>query len=264
MSWIRLAILAMFVGTAVQADQRRAGEEQPSETWTELSESLFPGQHVADDASMIEIDAPYRAHDAATVPLEIDITPPLGSVVERFTLLIDENPAPIAAEVEIGPGMGRTVFFATRVRVDAYSNIRVIAELDDGTLHQAARFVKASGGCAAPATADPNAPVVDLGKMKFRTVAADRSAAQLLIRHPNHSGFQVDQVSLLHIPPWFIDEIEVLQGDELIMRVTGGISLSENPALRFGYVPNGAPGFEVRVSDTDGGEFAEMFPVVGG
>lgn len=160
--------------------------------------------------------------------------------------------------------MGRAPFLATRVRVDAYSNIRVIAELDDGALYQSARFVKASGGCSAPATADPNAEYADLGRMKLRPFEDARPAAQLLIRHPNHSGFQVDQVSLLAIPPWFVDEITVEQGEELVMRVRGGISLSENPALRFSYVPNGAPGFDVRVEDTEGEVFEAVFPTAGG
>jgi sulfur-oxidizing protein SoxY len=147
------------------------------------------------------------------------------------------------------------------VRVDAYSNIRVIAELDDGSLVQSARFVKASGGCSAPAAKDAEAAVANAGKMKLRTFADAAPEAQLLVRHPNHSGFQMDQVSLLPIPPWFIDVIEVRQGDALVMKVTGGISLSEDPAIRFRYVPNGAAAFEVRVEDTEGGVFEAAFPV---
>jgi sulfur-oxidizing protein SoxY len=259
-----LVLFAALLALPAAADERRAGPEQPSEAWADLADALFPGGDIADSPSMIQIDAPYRAHDAGAVPLEIRITPPLGRVVARFTLLIDENPAPVAAEVEIGPAMGRTVFVATRVRVDAYSNIRVVAELDDGALHQSARFVKASGGCSAPATVDPSAPVVGLGEMRLRSFAGAQPAAQLLIRHPNHSGFQVDQVSLLNIPPWYVDSVDVRLGDERVMRVVGGISLSENPSLRFGYVPNGAPGFEVRIEDTDGGVYTDVFALAEG
>ena len=40
---------------------------------------------------------------------------------------------------------------ATRVRVNDYSYLRVIAETQSGELHMAQTFVKASGGCSAPA-----------------------------------------------------------------------------------------------------------------
>ena len=40
---------------------------------------------------------------------------------------------------------------STRIRVDAYTNLHAVAELDDGHLYGAQRFVKAAGGCSAPA-----------------------------------------------------------------------------------------------------------------
>jgi sulfur-oxidizing protein SoxY len=259
-----LAFAAALLATASAAGERSADPEQPSAAWVDLAEALYPDRAIADTAGMIEIDAPFRAQDAGAMPVEIAIVPPLGRVVERFALVIDENPAPVAAQVEVGPGMGREVRFATRLRVDAYSNIRVVAELDDGSVAQSARFVRASGGCSAPASADPNAEIADLGRIDLRAVQAERPTAEMQVRHPNHSGFQVDQVSLLNIPAWFVDFIEVRQGDQLVMRVVGGISLSENPSLRFGYVPNGAGAFEVRVEDTEGGVFESAFPLVSG
>jgi sulfur-oxidizing protein SoxY len=264
MGTIRWAMAALTaVGLWAEGSGHSAAAEEAGAAWAELSGALFPNRTIAEAGDMITLDAPYRAHDAAAVPLEIRITPPLGRSIARFTLLIDENPAPVAAEVEVGPGLGREIALSTRVRVDAYSNVRVIAELDDGALYQSARFVKASGGCSAPAAKDAEAAVANAGKMKLRTFAEAAPEAQLLVRHPNHSGFQMDQVTLLPIPPWFVDVIEVTQGGALVMRVTGGISLSEDPALRFRYVPNGAAALDVRVEDTEGGVFEAAFPVAG-
>ncbi len=257
------AAAGVWAGLWTGAPALAAGAAQPSEAWADLSDSLFPDRVIAEAGDMIALDAPYRAHDAAAVPIEIRIAPPLGRVVERFTILIDENPAPVAAEVAVGPGLGREIALSTRVRVDAYSHIRVIAELDDGTLHQSARFVKASGGCSAPAAKDAEAAAAAAGRMKLRTFEGGAPEAQLLLRHPNHSGFQIDQVTLLPIPPWFVDVIEVRQGGALVMRVTGGISLSEDPAIRFRYVPNGAAALDVRVEDTEGAVFEAAFPVAG-
>ena len=68
-------------------------------------------------------------------------------------LVIDENPAPLAATITFGAAM-HPLDFETRIRVNQYSNVRVLADTATGT-YMNGRFVKASGGCSAPATKDP-------------------------------------------------------------------------------------------------------------
>ena len=53
------------------------------------------------------------------------------------------------------------------------------------------------------------------------------------------------------------------QGDELLMTMEGGISISENPVFRLGYKPNGQP-VTVHAEDTDGRVFDQTFPAAGG
>src|SRR5258708_12755297 len=67
--------------------------------------------------------------------------------------------------------------------------------------------------------------------------------AQIMIRHPNNSGLQRDQVTLLYVPAFFVRELRVWQGDELVLAMDGGISISEDPNIRFGYLPNAATPF---------------------
>ena len=74
-----------------------------------------------------------------------------------------------------------------------------------------------------------------------------------MVRRPQYSGFQIDQVSLLPVPACFVEE--------LVFRVEGGVSLSEDPAIRFGFAPNGAERFIVRAVDTNGEEYLGSFPV---
>jgi hypothetical protein len=61
------------------------------------------------------------------------------------------------------------------------------------------RFVKASGGCSAPAGSDAAAALASMGKMAFRVDGDVRGTqpvlAQLTVSHPNHSGLAMDQVS---------------------------------------------------------------------
>lgn len=85
-----------------------------------------------------------------------------------------------------------------------------------------------------------------------------------MIRHPNYSGLQRDQVSLMMIPARFIDRLEVTQGEELLFSMTGGISISEDPVFTFRYRDNGAGEVTVRAVDTEGVEFGATFPLPAG
>ncbi len=262
------AALALASGPALadgaaKITPARAAAAAESESWDELRGLIFADRPVAEAGDMIRLEAPYRAHDASVVPIEIEIVPPLGKTVRSFQIIIDENPAPVAAEFEAGPGLGRTIELSTRIRVDAYSNVRVVAELDDGQLYGSARFVKASGGCSAPNLKDAEAALAAAGQMKLRlfpSAAEARPEAQVMLRHPQYSGFQMDQVTHLHIPAYFVDELEVTQGEQLIFRMRGGISLSEDPSIRFSFTPSGDAPFEVRAADTDGDEYTGVFP----
>ena len=81
-----------------------------------------------------------------------------------------------------------------------------------------------------------------------------------MIRHPNNSGLQRDQVTLFYIPAHFIDELAVRQGDALLFRMNGGISISEDPNFRFSYVATGATTFAVEAKDNAGKMFRNEWP----
>jgi len=93
----------------------------------------------------------------------------------------------------------------------------------------------------------------------FVSADLDRREVQVMIRHPNYSGLQRNQVTQLFVPPNFISELEVMQGDDLLFRMEGGISISENPTFRFKYNDNGAAAIRVRAVDTDGNIYQQDF-----
>jgi sulfur-oxidizing protein SoxY len=267
-----LAVLWCVAAPAASGEgSHRATAEQPSESWDVLKEQLFGDRPILDGTGMITLDAPYRAEDAAIVPIGLSVDPGRDRRVTGLTLVIDQNPVPVAGEFELGAAMGRPVELSMRLRVDAYSNIRAIAELDDGTLHQFARFVKASGGCSAPALKDQDAAMASLGEVRLHrfptgnvAAAGDaRAEAQVMVRHPNNSGFQMDPISRHYIPALFVDRLSVLQGDELLFRMSGGISISEDPTIRFRYVPKGSEPIHVIAADTEGREFRKSFATDG-
>jgi len=200
------------------------------------------------------LDAPRRAEDAAIVPIgmRVNLASDDKRTLQSLTLVIDENPAPVAGTFTIGPCSGVTSI-STRVRVNSYSYVRAIAELSDGKLYGVKAFVKASGGCSAPASSNADATRSMLGQMKFRTFRNESDAlpeAQLMLRHPQNSGLQMDQLTRLYVPPFFIDNLKVWQGDDLIVSMDGGIAISEDPNIRFNYRPNGAARFRVEAVDT--------------
>jgi sulfur-oxidizing protein SoxY len=102
----------------------------------------------------------------------------------------------------------------------------------------------------------------NLGQMRFRQFAGsnDGYEAQVMIRHPNNSGLQRDQISHLYIPLFIVRELRLWQGDQLLLEMQGGISISEDPNFRFSYRPNGAATFRAEAIDTEDHVFKEEWP----
>ena len=235
--------------------------------WPSLAAQIFAGRPLQDGAAIVAIDAPYRAEDAALVPIGLQNLLPADDQrqIRSITLVIDQNPSPLAAVFSPGLASGLRSL-STRVRVDSYTNIHAVAELSDGQLYASVRFVKAAGGCSAPA-AKLEADSIPLGTMRFRQfppatdVASGLREAQLLIRHPNYTGMQMDQLTRLYVPAHFVNTVRIWQGDELLLAIQGGISISENPEFRFQYRPNGAASFRVEADDSEGNSFKQEWPV---
>ncbi len=250
----------MLAALATGAVGRHAAAQAPApqDAWPPLAAQIFNDRAIRDGSQILAIDAPYRAEDAAVVPVEIRslLAADDTRLIKSITLVIDENPSPLAALFTLGATSGvRSV--STRVRVESYTNFHAVAELSDGQLYGAVRFVKAAGGCSAPA-AKEEADAIPTGAMRFRQFPPApngdpaRREAQLLIRHPNYSGMQMNQLTRLYVPARFVKSIRIWQGQDLLMSVEGGISIAENPEYRFDYRPNGAASFKVEIEDSDG------------
>ena len=160
---------------------------------TTLKSAHFGNKAIAESTDIIELTTPYRAEDAASVP--ISITSKIPQTADRYiktiTLFIDLNPEPLAAVFHFTPDSGKADV-AMRVRVNTYTNMRAIAELNDGSLSMHTVFIKASGGCSAPLGADLEAAMKRLGKIKFRKhdVTLEKpSLAEMLISHPQCNRF---------------------------------------------------------------------------
>ena len=248
-------MLAALAGPA-QAQLPSVDEPEASAIWQKVRTSLFQQRPItAATAATLILEAPSRAVDAAVVPIAIRSRLPQTTerYVSRLYLLIDANPSPIAAIFQLSPDNGRAEI-ETRVRVDAYSHVRAIAETNDGQLIMATRFVKASGGCSAPAAGDAAAALARMGQMRFRiegdASGAEPMLAQLQIDHPNHSGLAMDQSTRQFTPPHFVRRIDVSQAGRQVLSADVDFSISENPHLRFYFKPQGSGELSATVVDS--------------
>lgn len=252
---VRLLFLLGLLGVIAGSGPACAAE--PYDPWPGLVQDIFNNRPMQDGAGVIAIEMPVRAENAAIVPVTLrsKLAPDDGRRVRAITLVIDQNPAPMAAKFELGADANVSEI-STRVRVNNYTDVHAVAELSDGQLYMVKTYVKASGGCSAPAAGNADAAKNRLGQMRYRQFARPGESgtreAQIMVGHPNNSGLQMDQVTQFYIPAFFVSELRLWQDDSPVLAVEGGISLSEDPNIRFTYVSNGAKNFRAEAKDTSG------------
>ena len=200
-------IVACLLGlsvAALAADPIPDGNQ--SEVWKKVRQSYFEGRTIVEDVDgkVVALKAPKRAEDAATVPVQIKtgVNQSKDRFIQKLYLFIDANPSPVAAIFTFTPESGRADI-DTRVRIEAYSHMRAVAEMNDGKLFMATHYIKAAGGCSAA-----NGTLPDYAnfqpKLKFKVdpnVEKDQpTLAQLMINHPNASPLVKDQLTHLFQP----------------------------------------------------------------
>jgi sulfur-oxidizing protein SoxY len=254
----RVLMAALAAALLVMASPVRAEED----VWPTLKQMTFGDRAIQAEDGKIVLDAPTTAEDASLVPITMRVPPEVRDNLKSLTLIIDKNPKPVVAKFSFGPaaGTGGDRSLSTRVRIDNFSHVRAILETEDGTLHMATKFVQASGGCGAMNAKDPDTENADLGKMLVKTFAPALSTtplfeAQVMIKHPNSNGMQLDIDTGGYIPARFIKEMTVKRGNDLVFRMESTFSISTNPNFRFTFGRGGDNELDVSMVDTDGTVF---------
>lgn len=231
-----------LLSTLIFATGLTGGVGADDERWPELKAAYFGDREIVAGDDVITMEAPRRAYDAAIVPIVIRAVKP-GRQIRQLHLFVDKNPLPLAGIFRIEEQAGDWESLETRIRINEYTDVRAIAELRDGSLHMTSRFVKASGGCSAPAMADLELATSRAGKMQLRLGAAENSdgasaEAVIKISHPNNSGMQFDQISRTYIPAFFVQSIAAEVNGKKLLDVETNFSLSENPVVRLNFSPS--------------------------
>jgi sulfur-oxidizing protein SoxY len=193
---LALALVALLA-LALPGGAVRAGDDP----WPDIRRDVFDNREVVENDGTISLDAPYRAEDAAVVPLTMRIPASIARDVKSLTLVIDKNPAPVAATFHFAEAAGTGErMLSTRAHRHVF-NDRAVIETNDGKLHIATKFVKAwrllgaasrcrRGAGQASARSDQTFRPSGCG----RPLAADAEAL-VMIRHPNFTGMQMDQIT---------------------------------------------------------------------
>ena len=239
--------------------------------WDDIRPPAFGTRTIEDGAAFIAFQAPYRAEDQRTVPISAEAAFKDGRKIKSVTFIVDENPMPVAAAFRFADQRDRAA-----LSIDIRLDHRLAGACRGRSRQRRAlhdrNFVKASGAgvCAAPPAGDPVLAAATMGQMQLTDLTGPDAAAgatrfhrsaQLDIRHPQLTGMQMNQITMLYTPMRFVDSVEVRQGDEMIFTLEGSMTLSENPRIAFDYKVNGASVIAVRTKDTNDTVWTKEFSV---
>lgn len=227
------SVALLGAGTSVGAQQ----DPDQNPNWLAVKKMMFGDREVhADAKDVIQLWLPPRAEDAATVPVlirtKIDQTP--EKYIKNVWVMIDNNPSPVGVKFTMTPDSGRADI-ETRVRVETYTPVRAVAEMNDGSIWMSTSTIIAAGGCSSsgPRLASELAKT---GKMKFKlddVIEPNKPAmAQLMVHHPNYSGLALDGQDA-----YFVRQVKVYYGDKVVMQADIDFTISENPNFRFYFLP---------------------------
>lgn len=258
-------VLAIFVAGLLGLP----GPAQASQSWPGIRAELYGDRAIHDGSPFIALKAPDRPEDQLRVPVGVDVQFRDGRTVNSITIIIDENPTPIAAAFTFGPNRSK-VGVASTFRFDAVTGVRAIIEASDGKLYMSERHVRFTGGqsaCSAPPNGSPEEIAAKMGKMQLAELTPKATAsntlqrAKLDISHPNHTGMVKDQITLLYIQLMLLDRIIIRQGKEPVVEMKGSMSLSQDPIVEFDYLTNGSEEITIDANDTDGHAWRQTFPL---
>ena len=202
--------------------------------WIEIKETYFNDKTFINKDDKSWLLTPTRAPDGAFVPINFGTH---RKDIKFAHLVIDMNPVPVGSWFDFRDTLLTDIDFSIRVRLESYSNIRIIFETDTH-YYQVTNFVKASGGCAAPPLGDIDSFYKTAGKIRTK-IRDDRIIVSVL--HPQFNGLQMNPVTTEYIDPFYVQKVSVstkcnesiCKHPHNIFTFHGDISTSQNPSFSF-------------------------------
>ena len=263
--WMRRYYLLLIaaIGLAFAGVQWVAPANANEDPWPEIRESLFGAREIVEDGS-VKIFAPKRAEDAALVPVRVYVAGDRIPSAQRLTLIVDNNPAPVAAVFRFGDlyrngGDVGDRSIELRVRLESLSRLRAVLETDDA-IYEASQFVSGAGVCTSSSLKHMDEAMRGLGKVRLN-IENDATRGdlwrelQVQIRHPNFSGMQIDTKTNSYTRADFVDRIDVEIEDRHLVSIESGIAISEDPNFRLSFARRDPVTASLVARDTSGRKF---------
>ena len=145
----KLLLYVLLCGPLLPLASARADDDATvrAQRWQELRHAIFGNRPVQEGRDVLTLQTPYRAEDAALVPVEMVLKRPMA--VKGLYLIIDNNPSPLAAHFSFGPDADPHTI-GLRVRVNDYTDMHAVAETQDGTPVQRVGVRKGRGRVLCP------------------------------------------------------------------------------------------------------------------
>ena len=224
-----------------------ASADANPDVWPYIKDRMFKDK-VIEEVNFLKIDGPKRASSGAQVPINIKITQKSGVEIKKLILIIDSNPVQQAATYHLTSNT-QELDLSTRIRMETDSFVRVVGEDSNGKLYMSKVAIRASGGCSGYMnSADPEL-TKDLGKI---LVKAKEKYLTTRIKHPNFTGLQKDSINGWFVPEWIVTQVRYDFNGESILVAENGISMSQDPYLKFNFSPTESGTITVSATDSKG------------
>lgn len=129
-----------------QGNLASLGPEEPVDA---TMKRLFGNRPIRDGSSAMRVELPLIAENGAVVPIAVEVTTPQTpqTYVKAIYVISDKNRRPLNAKFNLSPAIAQG-YVGTNLRLGESTDVRAIAELNDGTLLMIKREVKVTvGGC---------------------------------------------------------------------------------------------------------------------
>jgi len=256
--WILLVgLLTLGLAATAQA-------EADPKLWPVVKEAFFPKREIQ-EVDFLKIEAPRRAESGAQVPVTLiyDKAAAQGVALKKLYVIVDANPIQLASTYHLTDRLNGFQM-STRIRQETDSFVRLIGETADGKLYMGKREIRAAGGCGG--TVDNNEAEVRAaaGKIKMNVDApkmGELATATFNIRHVMRTGLQRDLVSQGYVPAFYINKILFNYNGKELMTVDVGVGTSEDPYMKFSFIPDAPGKLEATATDNEGKTFAQHIDV---
>jgi sulfur-oxidizing protein SoxY len=143
----------MLAGDKVWAAQAgSSGLPLPDERLEATLQRLFGNRSFASGEGKIKLELPLIAEDGANVAVTVDLSLPVSGAtrLSHVYIIADKNRRPMLAKFSFTPESGRA-FIATSLRLATTTDVRAVAEMNDGTLYAVGKNVRVTiSGCDLP------------------------------------------------------------------------------------------------------------------